>query len=193
MARGNDLVLDRLSKSDAGSMIDRLAGGRDLPPIVRNDIINRADGIPLFVQEMTRAVLEAGDSAPDTVPATLQASLLSRLDRLGEAKEVAQLGAAIGREFSHDLLACIAAKPMAELDRSLDRLVAAGLLFRQQSRPHATYLFNHALVQDAAYGTLLRRRAGPSMRGSSTPSRAGSLTLCRTSPSLWRGIAPRQG
>ena len=156
------LALDRLSKSDANAMIDRLAKGRVLPPKVRSDIIERADGIPLFVQEMTRAVLEADDgSSREAVPATLQASLLSRLDRLGEAKEMAQLGAAIGREFSHALLACVAAKPIAELDRSLDRLVAAGLLFRQQPPPHATYLFNHALVQDAAYGTLLReaRRA----------------------------------
>ncbi len=152
------LSLGRLSESDATAMIDRLAGGRDVPPKVRRDIIARADGIPLFVQEMTRAVLE-GDGA--TVPATLQASLLSRLDRLGEAKETAQLGAVIGREFSHDLLACVAARPAGELERSLDRLVAAGLLFRQQPPPHATYLFNHALVQDAAYGTLLReaRRA----------------------------------
>jgi class 3 adenylate cyclase/predicted ATPase len=152
------LTLGRLSESDANAIIDRLAAGRTLPPKVRRDIIERADGIPLFVQEMTRAVLEADDdgSLREAVPATLQASLLSRLDRLGEAKEVAQLGAAIGREFSHDLLASISAKPGTELDRSLDRLVAAGLLFRQQPAPHATYLFNHALVQDAAYGTLLR-------------------------------------
>lgn len=151
------LHLERLSENDANAMIDRLAAGRTLPPKVRRDVIERADGIPLFVQEMTRAVLEADDgSSREAVPATLQASLLSRLDRLGEAKEVAQLGAAIGREFSHDLLASISAKPAVELDRSLDRLVAAGLLFRRQPPPGATYLFNHALVQDAAYGTLLR-------------------------------------
>lgn len=151
------LALDRLSKSDANAMIDRLAEGRILPPEVRSDIIGRADGIPLFVQEMTRAVLETDDgSSREAVPASLQASLLSRLDRLGEAKEVAQLGAAIGREFSHDMLVCVAAKPAAELDRSVDRLLAAGLLFRQQPPPQATYQFNHALVQDAAYGTLLR-------------------------------------
>jgi class 3 adenylate cyclase/predicted ATPase len=151
------LTLERLSESDANDIIDRLAAGRTLPPMVRRDIIERADGIPLFVQEMTRAVLEADDdSSREAVPATLQASLLSRLDRLGEAKEVAQLGAAIGREFSHDLLASVSAKPATELDRSLERLVAAGLLFRRQPPPRATYLFNHALVQDAAYGTLLR-------------------------------------
>ena len=123
---------------------------------------------------MTKAVLEAeseGDcaSAPPppvpspalAVPASLHASLMARLDRLGPAKEVAQIGAAIGREFSHALLAAVVRKPEAELASALDRLIAAGLLFRQGVPPHATYLFKHALVQDAAYGTLLRepRRA----------------------------------
>ena len=95
------------------------------------------------------------------VPASLQASLIARLDRLGPAKEVAQVGAAIGREFSHALLAAVVSKPEAELASAIDRLVAAGLLFRQGVQPHTNYLFKHALVQDAAYGTLLRepRRA----------------------------------
>jgi predicted ATPase len=95
------------------------------------------------------------------VPASLHAPLMARLDRLGPAKEVAQVGAAIGREFSHMLLATVVRKPEAELNSALDRLIAAGLLFRQGAPPHATYLFKHALVQDAAYGTLLRepRRA----------------------------------
>ena len=122
---------------------------------------------------MTRAVLEAeGDRATAVaapaipspslaVPATLQASLMARLDRLGPAKEVAQIGAAIGREFSHALLAAVARKPEAELGSALDRLVQSGLLFRRGMPPHATYQFKHALVQDAAYGALLRepRRA----------------------------------
>jgi predicted ATPase len=81
---------------------------------------------------------------------------MARLDRLGSAKEIAQVGAAIGREFSHSLLAAVAGKPDAEIQPMLDRLIAAGLLFRQGEPPHATYLFKHALVQDAAYGTLLR-------------------------------------
>src|ERR1700738_2980748 len=118
---------------------------------------------------MTKAVLEAGsesaaertaEAAPSpapSVPASLHASLMSRLDRLGgPAKEVAQIGAAIGREHSHALLAGVTRKPEADLQSALDRLVAAGLLFRQGVPPHATYLFKHALVQDAAYGTLLR-------------------------------------
>src|SRR6202042_2819236 len=90
------------------------------------------------------------------VPASLHASLMARLDRLGAAKELAQIGAAIGREFSHGLMAAVAGKSETEVEPALDRLVAAGLLFRQGSPPHATYLFKHALVQEAAYGTLLR-------------------------------------
>jgi predicted ATPase len=127
----------------------------------------------LFVEEMTKAVLEAEsqDAAEHlaatvpasalAVPASLQASLMARLDRLGPAKEIAQIGAAIGREFSHALLAAVMQRPEAELGAALNRLSAASLLFRQGAPPHATYLFKHALVQDAAYGTLLRepRRA----------------------------------
>ena len=95
------------------------------------------------------------------VPASLHASLMARLDRLGPAKEVAQIGAAIGREFSHSLLAAVVPKPEVELNSALDRVIASGLLFRQGVPPDATYLFKHAMVQDAAHGTLLRepRRA----------------------------------
>ena len=144
-----------------------------MPADVMAEIVERTDGIPLFVEEMTKAVLEAeseGDarqtaaSVPSSalaVPATLHASLMARLDRLGPAKEIAQIGAAIGREFSHSLLTAVVREPEAELHSALDRLISAGLLLRQGVPPHATYLFKHALVQDAAYGTLLRepRRA----------------------------------
>jgi predicted ATPase/class 3 adenylate cyclase len=165
------LALNRLGHRDIGSLIDRVVGNRLLPANIRQDIIERTDGIPLFVEEMTKAVLEAG-SEPDAmqiaaavpslvlaVPASLHASLMARLDRLGSAaKEVAQIGAAIGREFFHVLLGAVAGKPEAELNSALDRLISAGLLFRRGSPPHATYLFKHALVQTAAYGTLLRER-----------------------------------
>jgi class 3 adenylate cyclase len=160
------LAIERLGRSDVGAIIDRVVGAKVLPADVRHDILERADGIPLFVEEMTKAVLEAKyESAARrtaaAVPASLHASLMARLDRLGPAKEVAQIGAAIGREFSHGLLASVARRPDAELAAALDRLLAAGLLFRQGEAPNASYLFNHALVQDAAYGTLLRepRRA----------------------------------
>jgi class 3 adenylate cyclase/predicted ATPase len=167
------LSINRLGERDIAAMIDAVVGNKLIPANIRQDIIERTDGIPLFVEEMTKAVLEAGSegaaqraaaaipSSALAVPASLQASLMARLDRLGPAKEVAQVGAAIGREFSHGLLAAAARKPGTDLNSALDRLVAAGLLFRQGIPPHVTYLFKHALVQDAAYGTLLRgsRRA----------------------------------
>jgi predicted ATPase len=168
------LTLNRLTRLEVEAMIDRVAGNKPLPANIRQDILDRTDGIPLFVEEMTKAVLEAESLSAAAeaiamvprpalaVPASLHASLMARLDRLGApAKEVAQISAAIGREFSHELLAAVTRKPEAELQTALDRLVAAGLLFRQGVPPHATYLFKHALIQDAAYGTLLRepRRA----------------------------------
>ena len=167
------LALNRLGERETAAIIVHLVGNKELPADVMAEIVERTDGIPLFVEEMTKAVLEAegeGDarrtaaavpSPALAVPASLHASLMARLDRLGPAKEVAQIGAAIGREFSYALLAAVVSKPEAELASALDRLIAAGLLFRQGVPPHATYLFKHALVQDAAYGTLLRepRRA----------------------------------
>jgi class 3 adenylate cyclase/predicted ATPase len=167
------LTLNRLGQRETDVMIDRVTGKRLLPDSVRHDIIERSDGIPLFVEEMTKAVLEAGgEGAGETslapmqspsfaVPASLHASLMARLDRLGFAKEIAQIGAAIGREFSYALLGALSGKAETELQAALDRTTAAGLLFRQGVPPHATYLFKHALVQDAAYSTLLRgpRRA----------------------------------
>jgi class 3 adenylate cyclase len=162
------LTINRLTQRDIEAMIDGVVGNKRIPASVRHDIIERTDGIPLFVEEMTKAVLEAGSegaarqtvasvpSPPLAVPASLHASLMARLDRLGSAKEVAQIGAAIGREFSHAMLAAVATKPEPEAASALDRLIATGLLFRQGLPPHASYLFKHALVQDAAYGTLLR-------------------------------------
>jgi class 3 adenylate cyclase/predicted ATPase len=167
------LTLNRLTQRDIDTLIDRVVGNEQLPANIRQDIIERTDGIPLFVEEMTKAVLEAeGESNAQrtaavvppsrvAVPASLHASLMARLDRLGPAKEIAQIGAAIGREFSYTLMAAVVKKPEAELNSALNRLVESGLLFRQGVPPHASYLFKHALVQDTAYGTLLRepRRA----------------------------------
>src|SRR4029077_9681449 len=162
------LTLNRLGERDAATIIERLVGNKELPADVMAEIVERTDGIPLFVEEMTKAVLEAeGEGAAEravsvvpspalAVAASLHASLIARPARLGPAKEVAQIGAAIGREFSYALLAAVVRKPEAELNSSLDRLVAAELVFRQGVPPYATYLFKHALVQDAAYGTLLR-------------------------------------
>jgi class 3 adenylate cyclase/predicted ATPase/energy-coupling factor transporter ATP-binding protein EcfA2 len=167
------ITINRLTEREVSAMIDRVVGNKLLPASIRQDIVERTDGIPLFIEEMTKAVLEIeGEGAAEkaiaavpasavAVPASLHASLMARLDRLGSAKEVAQIGAAIGREFSHSLLAAVVRKSEAELEWALNRLIVAGLLFRQGVPPHASYLFKHALVQDAAYGTLLRepRRA----------------------------------
>ena len=162
------LTLNRLGKRAAAAIVAHLVGNKELPTDLIAEIVERTDGIPLFVEEMTKAVLEAEvESAgrhtvaavppPDlAVPASLHASLMARLDRLGSAKEVAQIGAAIGRAFSYALLALVVRKPETELRSALDRLTEAGLLFRQGVPPNASYLFKHALVQDTAYSTLLR-------------------------------------
>ena len=160
------LVLNRLDRREGAALVQRVVGTGELPSDVVAEIIERTDGVPLFVEELTKAVLEGGNAgivlsrAAATalnVPATLHASLMARLDRLGSAaKEVAQVGAILGREFSYELLAAVAQRNAAELDAALDQLVGAGLAFRRGAPPHATYLFKHALVQDAAYGTLLR-------------------------------------
>jgi len=160
------VILNRLASGEVDAMIDHIVGDNPLPANIRKDIIERTDGIPLFVEEMTKAVLEA-ESEPEArrtaawvpspaVPASLHASLMARLDRLGPAKELAQIGAAIGREFSHALLAAVACRPEGKLGTELDSLIRAGLLFPLGVPPDATYLFKHALVQDAAYGLLLR-------------------------------------
>jgi len=165
--------LNRLGNREAAQIVASLAGNKVIPAEVIADIVDRSDGIPLFLEEMTKAVLEAeseGDarraikavpSQKSAVPASLHASLMARLDRLGAAKGIAQVGAAIGRSFSHALLASVARESEAELSTLLDRLVASGLLFRQGQPPDATYLFKHALIRDAAYSMLLRepRRA----------------------------------
>ena len=187
------LTLNRLGEREAAAIIARLVGNKALPADVMAEIVERTDGIPLFVEEMTKAVLEAESegaarrtvaavpSPALAVPASLHASLMARLDRLGPAKEVAQIGSAIGREFSHALLASVARKPEAELGSALDRLVQAGLLFRQGVPPQASYLFKHALVQDAAYGTLLRE-----------PRRALHARIAETLESQFAEIAESQ-
>jgi class 3 adenylate cyclase len=161
------LTINRLAEREVSAMIDRLVGNNPIPANIRQDIIERTDGIPLFIEEMTKAVLEADSqraaertvaatpSPALAVPASLHASLMARLDRLGPAKEVAQIGAAIGRAFSHALLAAVVRKPEPELASALDRLIAAGLLFRQGVPPYATFLgpFRLALPLIEALGT----------------------------------------
>jgi predicted ATPase len=199
------LNINRLGEREIASMIDSVTGNKLLSGNIRQDIIERTDGIPLFIEEMTKAVLEAdGEEAAQkavaavpspsvAVPATLHASLMARLDRLGPAKEVAQIGAAIGREFSHTLLVALAHKPEAETASALDRLIAAGLLFRQGMPPQASYFFKHVLVRDAAYGTLLRGKRkelhGNIAQGLKIDSRKSSRLNRTCSPNTVRKLA----
>ena len=166
------LALNRLGEGDGVALVERLAGNAGLSHEIVEEIVERADGVPLFVEELTKAVLESADRdnrvaavlgtspLPNlAIPATLHASLIARLDRLGPvAKEVAQIGAVIGREFAYELIAPVAQRPEKQLQAALDQLGDAGLLFCRGTAPHASYLFKHALVQDAAYSTLLRGR-----------------------------------
>ena len=187
------MTLNRLGEPEIAAMIDSVTGSRSVAESVRQSIIERTDGIPLFIEEMAKAVLEAGEEdaaeqsvtaipyQPVAVPASLQASLMARLDRLGPAKKVAQIGAVIGREFGHALLAAVAQRPESELISALDRLIEAGLLLREGIAPHATYLFKHALVQDAAYSTLLRE-----------PSRELHARVAQTLESQFADIAEKQ-
>jgi class 3 adenylate cyclase/predicted ATPase len=163
------IALNRLGRSEGARLVHQLVGNLGaLPPDVVDEIVERTDGVPLFVEELTKAVIEAGADRGHTtvsalpavslrVPATLHASLLGRLDRLGPAaKNVAQVGAAIGRDFSHELLSAAVQLAEPELHEALRRLVEAGLVFQRGVPPAAEYLFKHALVQDTAYSTLLR-------------------------------------
>ena len=199
------LAINRLGHREVGKMIDRVVGNKRLPADVRKDIIERTDGIPLFVEEMTKAVLEAGGeleamqtaaavpSSAQAVPASLHASLMARLDRLGPAKELAQIGAAMGREFSHALLAAVVRKPEAELGSSLDRLIRAGLLFRKGAAAA-----RDLLVQACpGAGRGLWHLAAPAeTRTPRSHSRNARKHNSRTSPSAsrrcWRVIAPRR-
>jgi class 3 adenylate cyclase len=162
------LSLRRLGRDESEELVSGLVGNSaPLPTELLDEIVERTDGVPLFLEELTKAVLEAKGSGVSTaasvpaaslaVPATLHASLMARLDRLGPtAKEIAQVGAAIGREFSYELLAATAQRAEVELREAVGRLVDAGLVFQRGPAPQATFSFKHALVRDAAHSTLLR-------------------------------------
>jgi len=166
------LALNRLGERDGEALVQTLAGTAALTLEIVAEIVERTDGVPLFVEELTKAVLESaaqGDRvaavlsttslAGLSVPATLHASLMARLDRLGPMpKEIAQIGAVLGREFAYELIEPVAQRSARELQAALDQLSEAGLLFCRGTAPHSSYLFKHALVQDAAYSTLLRGR-----------------------------------
>jgi predicted ATPase len=164
------LELERLGERESATLVQNLAAHATLEPTLVAEIVERTDGVPLFVEELTKAVLESADretrvaallaaspGAQLAIPAALHASLTARLDRLGPAaKEVAQVGAVLGREFTYELLNQVANR--RDLDVTLRRLADAGLLSCRGLPPRSSYLFKHALVQDVAYATLLRTR-----------------------------------
>jgi class 3 adenylate cyclase/tetratricopeptide (TPR) repeat protein len=165
------LRLDRLDRQDTRALVEQVTVGRELPGEMITQIIDRTDGIPLFVEELTKMVLESGLLVEDAgryrldrplpplaIPATLQDSLMARLDRLAPVKEVAQIGAAIGREFSYTLLQSVAGRDDQTLNAALGQLEEAELLLRRGTPPEASYSFKHALVQEAAYESLLKSR-----------------------------------
>jgi predicted ATPase len=165
------LTMSRLGRRQGADLVARVTGDKPLPAEVVEQIVARTDGVPLFVEELTKTVLEsglladagdhyelAGPLPPLAIPSTLQDSLMARLDRLAPVKEVAQTAAAIGREFDHQLLAAVSFFPEKRLNDALDQLVASELVFRRGTAPEATYSFKHALVQEAAYNSLLKSR-----------------------------------
>jgi predicted ATPase/class 3 adenylate cyclase len=170
-AQVTSLTLSRLGQRETKALVGRVAGGKALPVEILDRIVERADGIPLCIEELTRTLLESnllreekgqyilsGPLPALAIPSTLHDSLMARLDRLGPAKEVAQIGAAIGREFSWDMAKAVAQRPDDQMRDALRQLVDAGLIFRRGGPPHESFVFKHALVQDAAYATLLRAR-----------------------------------
>jgi predicted ATPase len=163
------LALNRLDRRDRTVLVGQIAGGKAVPDEVVDQIVDRTDGVPLFVEELTKSVLESGvlheevdryvlDGAlpPFAIPTSLHDSLMARLDRLASVRRVAQIGAAIGREFPYALLRVVSRLPRDELQTALARLVASELVFQRGTAPEAVYTFKHALVQDAAHGSLLR-------------------------------------
>jgi len=159
------LTLDRLPRAQAEVMVQEVIGDKAFPTEVFQQIVSKTDGVPLFVEELTKMVLESGfdvgaqHAAPSFqlgIPTTLQDALMARLDRLATAKEVAQLGATLGREFSYELLHTISPSDEVTLQQGLRQLVEAELIYQRGLPPQATYLFKHALIQDAAYQSLLK-------------------------------------
>ena len=165
------LNLSKLTRMQSAAMVSSLAGGKTLPATLLEQILTRTDGVPLFVEELTKSILESGEltKANDhyeyagparavTIPATLRDSLMARLDRFAPVKEIALIGATIGREFSYELIGGVAPMSQAQLDDALEHLSASGLAFRRGTPPDAIYTFKHALVQDAAYDSLPKSR-----------------------------------
>jgi class 3 adenylate cyclase/predicted ATPase len=191
------LTLTGLARTQTGEVVALITGGKALPTAVLEQILVKTEGLPLFVEELTRTVLESGlltDAGdhyelsgplqPLAIPATLSDSLMARLDRLASVRNVAQIGSVIGREFSHDLLLAVAGMDAAKLEAALAQLVEAELIFRRGMQPDVTYVFRHALVQDAAYGSLLRAQRHELHARVAHELETRSPELAETSPEL---------
>jgi class 3 adenylate cyclase len=165
------LNLSKLTRAQSSAIVDKLTGGKEVPAGLLDQILNKTDGVPLYVEELTKSILESGElkavgdhydyvgaARSVTIPATLRDSLMARLDRFAPVKEIAQIGAAIGRDFSYELIAAVAPHHKNALDGALAQLTESGLAFRRGTPPEASYTFKHALVQDAAYDSLLKSR-----------------------------------
>src|SRR6266550_1448008 len=165
------IPLTRLDRRAGAALVERVTSGKTLPKEVTDEILARTDGVPLFIEELTKTVLESGllqeregqyvlerPLPPLAIPTTLQASLMARLDRLSPVREVAQIGAVAGRDFHYELLNAVAGLPRERLNEALDQLVRSELIFRRGESPHAVYTFKHTLVRDAAYASLLKSR-----------------------------------
>ena len=199
------VTLPRLPRQQATEMTGRVAHGKALPAEVVEQVVAKTDGVPLFVEELTKMVLESGllqeredryeltgPLPPLAIPTTLHDSLMARLDRLATVKGLAQLGATLGREFSYELLQAVSPWDEETLQRGLHQLVEAEFLYQQGLPPQATYLFKHALIQDAAYQSLLRSTRQQHHQRIAQVLEERFPISARPSPSCWPSTTPRR-
>ena len=201
------LTLHRLERPQVEAMIARLANGKTLPVEVVEHIVSKTDGVPLFIEELTKMLLESallreeadhyaltGPLAAVTIPTTLYDSLMARLDRLPTVREVAQLGAVLGREFAYELLQALTTMEEATLQHGLTQLVDAELLYQRGRPPRARYIFKHALIQDAAYASLLKStRQQYHQQIAQLLEARFPETLSPPSPNSWHTTTPKPG
>ena len=199
------IPLTRLGRCDGAALVEQVTGGKTLPTEVMDEILSRTDGVPLFIEELTKTILESPllqdrdghyvlehPLPPLAIPTTLHASLMARLDRLAPVRDVAQIGAVAGREFHYELIHTVAGLPREKLDEALGQLVRSELIFRRGEIPDAVYTFKHALVRDAAYAGLLKAKRAqlhaPLLRPRTSK---GSLTSCKLSRKFWHTTSPK--
>ena len=199
------LPLTRLNRRVGSAIIERIAAGKTLPEEVTNQILARTDGVPLFLEELTKTVLEGGllqerdghyvldrPLPALAIPTTLHDSLMARLDRLAPVREVAQIGAVVGREFSYELLSVVAGLPKKKLDEALAQLVESELVFCRGEVPQAIYTFKHVLVRDAAYSGLLKSRGAQLHSAIASAVEQRFPEIIQAEPEPWRTISWRR-